>query len=89
MVLYINHVRKLLLCWLVLASVYRGLRKCEVLQKFKCSIASYGANWGDWQFSSTLLSRLEMNLKQFHASVWTGGFGYSALCFLRHSGALF
>lgn len=46
MVLYINYARKLLLCWLVLASVYRGLRKCEVLRKFKCSVTSYKPNWG-------------------------------------------
>lgn len=46
MVLYINYARKLLLCWLVLASVYRGLRKCEVLRKFKCFVTNYKPNWG-------------------------------------------
>lgn len=46
MVLYINCARKLLLCWLVLASVYRGLRKCEVPRKFKCSVTSYKPYWG-------------------------------------------
>lgn len=47
MVLYINYARKLSLCWLVLASVYRGLRKCEVLHKFKCSVTSLQAQLGE------------------------------------------
>jgi len=41
MVLYINCTRKLLLHWLVLANIYRGLRKYKVLCKFKCSFATY------------------------------------------------
>lgn len=45
---------------------------------------------GGWPFFfSTLLSRLEINLKQFHANVWMRGFGYSASCFLRNSGDVF
>lgn len=46
MVLYINYARKLLLCWLVLASVYRGLRKCGVLHKFRRAFTSYKPHWG-------------------------------------------
>lgn len=46
MVLYINYARKLLLCWLVSASVYRGLKKCEMLHKFKCTVTCYRPHWG-------------------------------------------
>lgn len=33
--------------------------------------------------------RLEINRKQFHASVLIGGFWYSAFCFLRNSEHVF
>lgn len=45
---------------------------------------------GGWQFFFfMLLSSLEIDLKQFHANIWIGGFGCSAFCFLRNSGDIF